>query len=58
MADEPANKMDSENLSIVFSPNLVHSVTQARRPESLISEMELNNVIVSHLIQNVHKVFE
>ncbi len=49
--------MSSDNLAIVFSPNLVHSVTQARRPESLISEMELNNVIIQHLINNAHQVF-
>ena len=52
-----SNRMDAKNLATVFSPNLVHSVTTARRPESIISEMELNNVIVEHLIVHAEKVF-
>ena len=43
-------------------PNLfnflqVHSVTQKRRPESIISEMELNNIIVEQLIEFAEDVF-
>ena len=51
------NKMDAKNLATVFSPNLVHSTTVARRPESLISEMELNNVVIEHLIVHAKKIF-
>ena len=54
----PSNKMDAKNLATVFSPNLVHSVTEARRPESIISEMELNNVIVEHLIRHANEIFK
>ena len=59
VADQKDNKMDAKNLATVFSPNLVHaSITEARRPESIISEMELNNVIIELLISNVDAVFD
>ena len=51
------NKMDAKNLATVFSPNLVHSVTTARRPESIIGEMESNNVILEYLILYADKIF-
>ena len=57
MASHTKNKMDAKNLATVFSPNLVHSVSGTRRPESLISEMELNNVILEHLIVHAKSVF-
>jgi hypothetical protein len=57
VADEPANKMGARNLSTVFSPNLVQCIMETRRPESMISEMELNNIVVEILIENVHEIF-
>lgn len=57
VSEEPANKMDARNLATVFSPNLVHSATKARRPESMITEMEYNNVIVEKLITYVYDIF-
>ncbi len=57
VASVTGNKMGAGNLATVFSPNLVHSITEARRPESIISEIELNNVLVELLISHVHKVF-
>jgi hypothetical protein len=49
--------MGSLSLSTVFSPNLVQCIMEARRPESMISEMELNNIFVEILIENVHEIF-
>jgi hypothetical protein len=57
VAEEPANKMGARNLSTVFSPNLVHCIMETRRPESMISEMELNNIVVEILIENVNEIF-
>ena len=42
---------------ILFDLLQVHSVTQKRRPESIISEMELNNIIVEQLIEFAEDVF-
>ena len=53
-----ANKMGARNLSTVFSPNLVHCKSETRRPESMISEMELNNMVVELLIENAYDVFK
>ena len=53
---EPANKMGCRNLSTVFSPNLVHCISETRRPESMISEMELNNIVVEILIENARDI--
>ena len=50
--------MDARNLATVFSPNLVHSEeTGARRPESIMYEMEWNNMLVEKLIVNVDILF-
>jgi len=57
VADKEGNRMDANNLATVFSPNLVHSETRARRPESLIGEMEMNAVVVKHLIQHACDIF-
>ena len=52
------NKMDARNMATVFSPNLVHSEeTGARRPESIMYEMEWNNLLVEKLITNVNNIF-
>ena len=52
------NKMDARNMATVFSPNLVHSEeTGARRPESIMYEMEWNNMLVEQLVANVNIVF-
>ena len=50
--------MDARNMATVFSPNLVHSEeTGARRPESIMYEMEWNNMLVEQLVANVNIVF-
>jgi hypothetical protein len=50
--------MNSKKLATVFSPNLVHSKTASRRPESIFSEMEFNNIIVERMIANADKIFQ
>jgi hypothetical protein len=58
MSDVKDNKMDARNMATVFSPNLVHSEeTGARRPESIMYEMEWNNMLVEKLIANVNIIF-
>ena len=53
------NKMDARNLATVFSPNLVHSETSlTKRPESIMYEMEWNNMLVEKLIINVDLIFD
>lgn len=54
---EPNNMMDAKNLATVFSPNLVHTASGVKRPESMISEMEHNNAIVRTLIEQVNEIF-
>jgi hypothetical protein len=49
--------MGSLNLSTVFSPNLVQCIMETWRPESMISEMKLNNIVVEILVENVHEIF-
>ena len=45
-------------MATVFSPNLVHGEeTITRRPESIMYEMEWNNMLVERLILNVNSVF-
>ena len=51
------NKMGAKNLAVVFSPNLIHSSTDSRRPESLISEMEHNNWVIEALITHSEEIF-
>ena len=58
VADQPAYKMGARNLATVFSPNLVQTIYETRRPESMISEMVLNNIIVELLIQNINEIFK
>ena len=58
VADQPVNKMGARNLATVFSPNLVQTISETRRPESMISEMELNNIIVELLIENTYDIFK
>ena len=48
--------MNTSNLATVFAPNLVHSAVGSRRPESVMSEIELNNIIVEKLIQNAKSI--
>ena len=50
-------QMNTSNLATVFAPNLVHSAVGSRRPESVMSEIELNNIIVEKLIENSKSVF-
>ena len=50
-------QMTESNLATVFAPNLVHSVMEHRRPESVISEIEFNNIIVERLIENAGSIF-
>lgn len=57
VANDPDNKMDTKNLATVFMPNLVHSATTSRRPESILTELELNNIVVEKLIENTDLVF-
>lgn len=57
VANEPANMMTPKSLATVFSPNLVHSAVTTRRPESIMSEMELNSHILELLIEHVEKIF-
>ncbi len=45
-------------MATVFSPNLVHSATAARRPESILSEIELNNIIVEKMIAHAERIFQ
>lgn len=53
------NKMDVHNMATVFSPNLVHSEsTGARRPESIMYEMEWNNRLIEKLIIHVNVIFD
>ena len=53
------NKMDARNLATVFSPNLVHSESSlTKRPESIMYEMEWNNMLVEKLIVNVDLIFD
>ena len=52
VAREPANMMTTFNLATVFGPNLLHCVTTARRPESVMTEMEHNNYAIKALIDN------
>ena len=53
-----ANKMDDRNMATVFSPNLVYSEEiGATRPESIMYEMEWNNLLVEKLITNVNCIF-
>jgi hypothetical protein len=58
VADHPINKMGVRNLATVFSPNLVQTIFETRRPESMISEMELNNIIVELLIEHAFEIFK
>lgn len=57
VAEIRENKMDSKNLSTVFGPNLVHSVTHARRLESIMGEMDENNIMIEQLITNAKEIF-
>ena len=51
--------MDARNLATVFSPNLVHSESSlTKRPESIMYEMEWNNMLVEKLIVNVDLIFD
>jgi hypothetical protein len=54
------NKMDARNLATVFSPNLVHDFCggKARRPESIMTEMEKSNAIVERLLVHAKEVFK
>ena len=53
-----ANKMDDRNMATVFSPNLVYSEEiGATRPESIMYEMEWNNLLVEKLITNANSIF-
>ena len=56
VAMEPANMMDFHNLATVFGPTLLHSsaADDTKRPESMFSEMEQNNVMVELLIKHVN----
>ena len=56
VAMEPANMMDFRNLATVFGPTLLHSsaADDTKRPESMFSEMEQNNVMVELLIKHVN----
>eukprot|EP00096_Caligus_rogercresseyi_P013760 TRINITY_DN6369_c0_g1_i2.p1 TRINITY_DN6369_c0_g1~~TRINITY_DN6369_c0_g1_i2.p1 ORF type:complete len:167 (+),score=40.80 TRINITY_DN6369_c0_g1_i2:476-976(+) len=55
---EGDNKMGHSNLATVFSPNLIHSSSSAkRRPESLICENELCNYICERLIMGYKDIF-
>ena len=58
IAENEKNMMTAENLAIVFSPNLFHNMTNSRRPESVMSEIELGNFTVSHLIKYATEIFE
>lgn len=49
--------MNASNLATVFAPNLVHSTMGCRRPESVMSEIELNNIIVEKLIESAESIF-
>ena len=52
------NKMDAFNLATVFSPNLVHcDETRTRRPESIMFQMEWNNILIEKLIIHVDEIF-
>ena len=50
-------QMNASNLATVFAPNLVHSAMGTRRPESVMSEIELNNIIVEKLIESSRSIF-
>ena len=52
------NRMDAHNLAIVFSPNIVYSVTTGIRPEQILLYMEWNNLLVEQLLNNVNIIFE
>lgn len=50
VAASAETKMTFNALGTVVSPNMFHSVTEARRPPSLISELEENNAMVEILL--------
>ena len=50
--------MDIHNLAIVFSPNIVYSVTTGIRPELILMYMEWNNLIVEKLLGNLDVIFD
>ena len=51
--------MDARNMATVFSPNLVSCESNnPRRPESIMYEMERNNVLVEQMILHVHAIFK
>ena len=52
IAREPSNMMTSYNLATVFGPNVFHYETESRRPESMMSELEHNNLILQSLINH------
>ena len=50
--------MDADALGTVISPNLMHSCSEAvKRPISLIGDIQMNNRIVSLLVEHHDRVF-
>lgn len=51
--------MDADALGTVISPNLMHSCSEAvKRPISLIGDIQMNNRIVSLLVEHHDRVFD
>lgn len=51
------HKLEFTIVNYFFGMFQVSSMTQKRRPESIMSEMELNNIIVEQLIEYVDDIF-
>ena len=58
IANQPSNRMDSRNLAIVFSPNLIRRTTiienSSRQNDSMLAEVEMTTQVMSWLIQEIH----
>eukprot|EP00095_Tigriopus_kingsejongensis_P005231 maker-scaffold1237_size53912-snap-gene-0.8 protein:Tk05231 transcript:maker-scaffold1237_size53912-snap-gene-0.8-mRNA-1 annotation:"rho gtpase-activating protein 12" len=57
VAANPHNRMDARNLAVVFTPNLVPSVSETRRPESIVSDIMMNYEVVRILIEHAQGIF-
>ena len=58
IANQPSNRMDSRNLAIVFSPNLIRRTTiienSPGQNDSMLAEVEMTTQVMSWLIQEIH----
>ena len=52
------NRMDTHNLAIVFSPNIVYTTRRTSRPEQILMEMEWNNLVVERLLKHANELFK